>query len=123
VSQDLDELAQRWISYQRSQPRGGNDSNRTPSEVLLDMVLDEPDRAWEVIVKIHEGDPEGSVAGILAAGPLEDLLASHGAHVVDRVVTRARQDPRFREVLRGVWLDGIDTSVAQSIEHILGPVR
>src|SRR3989449_8134031 len=48
------------------------------------------------------------VLGSIAAGPLEDLLAAHGARFVARVEQQARRDDRFRACLGGVWLNPED---------------
>ena len=49
-------------------------------------------------------------AGVLAAGPLEDLIADHSEHGIDRIETLARRSPRFRYLLTGVWSQGKDKS-------------
>jgi hypothetical protein len=41
--------------------------------------------------------------GRVGAGPLEDLLVSHGAALVDEVDDLARRNPRFAEAMSGVW--------------------
>lgn len=43
------------------------------------------------------------VRGVLAAGPLEDLLAKHGPSIIEDIERLAPADPLFRETLGGVW--------------------
>jgi uncharacterized protein DUF6869 len=39
----------------------------------------------------------------VVAGPLEDLLAQHGAIFIDRVEHSAKTDQRFKRCLGNVW--------------------
>ncbi|WP_051943746.1 MULTISPECIES: DUF6869 domain-containing protein [Luteibacter] len=61
------------------------------------------DDIWNVILHILAKSPPKEVLGMLAAGPLEDLIHYRGADFIDRIEIRARQDPAFRELLNGVW--------------------
>ncbi|MEO8242953.1 MAG: DUF6869 domain-containing protein [bacterium] len=45
-------------------------------------------------------------ASVVAAGPLEDLIALHGGAVIDRIEALARQSDRYRYLLSGVWAQG-----------------
>jgi hypothetical protein len=58
---------------------------------------------------------------VLAAGPLEDLLAYHGSEFIDRVETEARRNPRFRDLLGGVWRNTITDDIWARVEKIRGP--
>ena len=60
----------------------------------------------------------------LAAGALEHLLRRHGALVIDRVLGAARQDPKFRRCLAGVWgHSGMEKTVRERIDEILAPPK
>lgn len=59
---------------------------------------------WLAILKILEKRPASSVIGVLAAGPLEDLIDGWGAEFVARIELGARQNSAFRHLLGGVWL-------------------
>lgn len=41
--------------------------------------------------------------GILAAGPLEDLIHAWGPAFIDRIEVQAHRDLAFRHLLGGVW--------------------
>jgi hypothetical protein len=43
------------------------------------------------------------VVGLLAAGPIEDLLSYHGAHFIEQVEQTACADERMQWALGGVW--------------------
>jgi len=40
---------------------------------------------------------------MLAAGPLDDLIADHGDAAIERIEREARHSARFRFALTGVW--------------------
>ena len=61
------------------------------------------DYAWAIVQAIHARDPELTLVGVFSAGPVEDLLSYHGPAVIDRIENKAEQDPKFAQVLGGVW--------------------
>lgn len=63
-----------------------------PTESALDLLDD--------LLRAPSAD-----IGAVGCGPLEDLLVEHGATYADKVATRARQDPVWREAVGAVWLD------------------
>lgn len=58
---------------------------------------------WAAILEILSHDPPESVLGVLAAGPLEDLIDASGPEYIERIELQARRDPAFRYLLGGVW--------------------
>jgi len=73
---------------------------------------------WRFIVAAYQRDPTDKVVAVLAAGPVEDLLAKHGAEFIDRVVELARKDPKFNYVLGGVWRSSIADDVWERVQSI-----
>lgn len=71
-----------------------------------DLVRSDPERAWLVIQLIFAACRDDVERACLAAGPLEDLLAKHGALFIDRVEHAASNDDNFRELLVGVGATG-----------------
>lgn len=56
-------------------------------------------------------------AALIAAGPLEDLLAASGPAIIGRIETEAAAHPRLRYALTGVWSEGsAGTPLWQRIE-------
>lgn len=45
-------------------------------------------------------------AALIAAGPLEDLIAASGPAIIDRLEAEASAQPRLRYALTGVWAEG-----------------
>jgi hypothetical protein len=72
------------------------------SDLLFDAVTDDPETAWDLVVRLVAGAPDGDALGWVAAGPLEDILCEHGADFIDRVEALAGSDERFRRCLGGV---------------------
>ena len=81
---------------------------------MLHLVEDNPSTAWEIIKFLIEHYEEAdyyattktdaqTVIGLLAAGPLEDLLSGHGPAFIEEVERNASQDRRWAWALGGVW--------------------
>jgi hypothetical protein len=69
----------------------------------VDDARDDPERAWYFILYAPDDPRCAEHFGVLAAGPLEDLLSFHGAAFIDRVEALAHQNPKFAFLLGGVW--------------------
>jgi hypothetical protein len=70
---------------------------------LDDLIRDEPERAWRIIVALAERVSTPEAKSLLAAGPIENLLSQHGPAFIDRVEQRAQSDAGFNYLLGGVW--------------------
>lgn len=46
--------------------------------MFMDLVEESPELCWQAILAILARKPNEKVLGILAAGPLEDLINDHG---------------------------------------------
>jgi hypothetical protein len=53
---------------------------------------------------------------LLAAGPVEDLLALHGGQFIDRIEAEAQRSPAFAHVLGGVWQRDMPSEIWQRVE-------
>lgn len=71
---------------------------------VQDLAGSEPDALWEVVLNALDLQPSEEVLGMLAAGPLEDLIQDHGVRFVDRVEDKASQNPAFAALLPKVWV-------------------
>ena len=82
----------------------GDESSSWANDELLGLVWHDPERAWPIICSIVERNPPKWLLGILAAGPLEDLLRAHGPRFIERVEEVALQNELFRcDVLACVY--------------------
>jgi len=101
-------LAKAWIAYIRFSVKNKkyDGEGLWASDKLVDMERADPESLWPIILLIHSLNEEEAdlvVAGCLAAGPLENLLAYHGPQFIDRLEAHARRSPKFAFLLCGVW--------------------
>jgi uncharacterized protein DUF6869 len=80
-------------------------------ELMMDAVRDVPETVWSAILKILEHELTDDQLALLAAGPMEDLLAQHGAQFIERVEAEAERNPRFNHLLGGVWRSSMTEDV------------
>jgi hypothetical protein len=81
------------------------------SDVLREAIDHDAEYALQIIDAIHELDSKQEAVAAFSAGPVEDLLASQGANVIDEMELRARRDPSFAFVLGGVWKNAMTDEV------------
>lgn len=72
---------------------------------LLSCAADAED-CWKAILEVLALNPPENVLGVLAAGPLEDLIDECGEQFIERIEREAREHRVFRDLLRGVWKSG-----------------
>ena len=88
---------------------------------LEKLVENDPARAWAVILCIlSTAHQDENALDNLAAGPLETLLARHGRDVVEWVEAEAKANPKFKELLKGVWGNAIDEAVWAKVRSLSG---
>lgn len=124
----LQRLIDGWLAYHRATKTGEIGVVKMPvSDELFqfvtnvdDLVRDDPERAWLAIQLIFAGCRDDLERACLAAGPLEDLLAKHGPLFIDRVEQAAANNNDFRELLAGVWRNGIDHPIWERLQRAAG---
>jgi hypothetical protein len=113
-------LAESWIAFWQEREKTGKfPRSNDAAEAVSDLALSDPDAAWEVILEILclvEPKPENPLFQSLAAGPLEDLLSSHGRAIIDRLEVEARRSPPFNLLLGGVWKGGMPMDVWERLQ-------
>jgi hypothetical protein len=90
--------------------RPGGDST------MYDVVRDEPEIAWPAILQILQRELTEDQIAVLAAGPLEDLMAVHGAQFIERVESEAARNPRLNHLLGGVWQSKMEPEIWQRVQ-------
>ena len=115
------ELVNAWIIAEDA-VKGSTEKedNSWATYILIHLAIDEPEETWEIILRIHNENISENVRGMLAAGPLEDLLVYHGEDFIERVRELATNDPLFKETLGGVWLDENDNPICEEFYKIAG---
>jgi len=116
----MDELVVGWIALATAQadgPKVDVEEVFWAWEAASDLTKDHPDLALQFVLKVFEKGMSEKMLSMLAAGPLEDLLERNGAVVIDRIETMARQDPKFRDLLGGVWQNAMSNDLWQRVER------
>ena len=114
-----EEIADGYIALQHAPKKAKERDDLFWSfEAMCDVVESEPERALELILMILSRDDSAPVVQILAAGPLEDLLARHGAAIIGKVEAAARRNPKFAFLLGGVWPSSIAKNVWRKVEAL-----
>jgi hypothetical protein len=113
-------LMQCWAQYWSKDPAVSEEGAWAFGE-LLDLVETEPERAWESILYALNCMECLPHLGVLAAGPLEDLLCLHGVKFIDRIERLAVSDPRFAHVLGGVWQSQIPPEIWARVQQVRDP--
>lgn len=103
LGRPIDYLMECWIAAQSPDPLIKEEHIWAFME-LTDDACENPERAWECILFAAK-DPRftDNHIGVMAAGPLEDLLSYHGPAFIDRVEQEAKINRRFAWTLGGVW--------------------
>jgi hypothetical protein len=83
---------------------------------MYDAVHDSPEVAWPAILEILKRGVTDEQLSLLAAGPLEDLLASHGAQFIERVEQESGRSPSFNRLLGGVWQNQMSQDIWSRVQ-------
>lgn len=105
-----------WIALQNAMSKTQKDRHSWAHSHMWNIVRDDPDLAWEIILAILDEDSRDKVIENLAAGPLEELLGTHGEAVIERVELHARQRPEFRHLLGGVWQNSMPDTIWAKVQ-------
>lgn len=101
-TEEIEDWAAAYIGFQR-------DANRAteghPQWWAVERFMEDGhwEDNWVAILAILTREGSDALFGILAAGPLEDLIHGAGPQFIDRIENEARRNPAFRGLLGGVW--------------------
>ena len=110
-AQTIIDAAEDWL--RNSQAEDGD-------ATMGDYIFDTPEFVWDVIMQLIQRDLSEEQLALLAAGPLEDLLALHGTHFIDRIEQQAQSSPKFAHLLGGVWRRGMPSEIWDRVERARG---
>jgi hypothetical protein len=91
-------------------------STEWASSRVIELALDQPEELWDFILEVLKREPPEEVIEVLAAGPLEDYIANLGDKVIDRVEEQSAADPKFRNLLGGVWRNSMSDEVWKRVQ-------
>jgi hypothetical protein len=107
----IDRLVPRWAGRRGKSPRWAQGWFQTVAEEL-------PAVAWPVVLALVQLARSDEDLAWVAAGPLETLLAHHGALVVGRVEQEVAVNHKFRKALSQVWRNRIPDAVWRRVETL-----
>jgi hypothetical protein len=111
---ELNAIVDAWVAGQEAEPGApqyGSDWSAVSQVLGWAVPGSEPELLWRFILAAYRRQLSGHIFGMLAAGPLEDLLSYYGREYIERVEALAREDERFRLLLGGVWRLGMTEEV------------
>ena len=111
-SDQLKKVATAWVEMWLLEI---NDPMRSKYDWVDDFeyeaVYENPNLAIDLILEILKLGLSEKSKEVLAAGPLEQVLANHGDAIIERVELLARRDPQFSSLLGGVWQNNMSDEV------------
>ena len=108
-----DRLVDAWLNLQR---------NWWAHKALEELIRENPSQGLRALENIaHRAEGDLMLLGMLAAGPLEDLLAWHGENIIGEVEALAKRDPAIRRCLAGVWQNQMSDEIFARVQRSAEP--
>jgi hypothetical protein len=112
----IEQLARVWVE-QTDKPFKDHDDNwRAFQDYERDLVESDPDAALDLVIAVLKTETNPFLLSVLAAGLLENVI---DMPVIDRIEREAKADPRFLELLGGVWYSRKPDAVKARLDAIL----
>lgn len=83
-----------------------------------EVVYEKPDQALDLVLEILKQPISNKTKEVLAAGPLEQVLAVHGSKIIQRVEQLAKTNQKFANLLGGVWQNDMSEEVWKRIQKV-----
>lgn len=111
-----------WLAWAAWQSDPANQGRQNGELIGFDQfdwtVRKHPEHAWQCILATVADPRSEPFLGLLAAGPMEDLLGYHGHAFIERIEREARQSPRFAWTLGGVWQCQMTDEIWQRVQLV-----
>lgn len=115
-----EEIAKDWIALEYAEEGSQTHESKFWAYMVLDdLRVEDPERCWLILNKIIDIDSSDLILMNLAAGPLEDLLVTHGSDFIGRIESAAKSDPRFRMMLKMVWRNNMPEVVWERVQRVV----
>jgi len=112
-----EKLILHWIRYNELEEKSPEREKYFWAECKInDYIETDPELVWKLLLNILSREISQWAVGLLAAGPLEDLLSYYGPQLIDRVEKEARISPKFRLALTGVWQGGMTDDIWKRVQ-------
>jgi len=96
-----------------------NEENFWAFSAMSDLCDEDPRLAWSITLELIERADDEYEIGVVAAGPLEDLIRKHTDTIWADVVEKAHTNPRLAAALQGVWVFEDDGDVFHRFNELL----
>lgn len=83
---------------------------------------DDPDMGMAIVALALSMFDDPAFLGVIAAGPLEDLLQKPSSEILERILAESRKNARFRWLLRGVYPHAIAETARLQIAAVVGSI-
>lgn len=114
---NLDQLVDAWLLANETKKAVADQCPAVEIAMELPMAAANREFLWLFIRQLTQSATTKYQLGMIAAGPLEDLISSADPAYIDKIEILARKSKRFRYLLTGVWPQGRRDSIAwQRIE-------
>jgi hypothetical protein len=116
VDSDLGLLAEAWVAE-------GLDASRRAAigdahDRAWDLCQDKPEKAFQLVLEVLRRNHSNEILKVLAAGPLENILAKHGEAMIERVEAEAKSNPLFAKLLGGVWQNDMPEHIWNRVQKV-----
>ena len=115
---EFNQIVDAWIAGETAhEDSSEREANWWAIERVMDWSLQhDGESLWRFILAVYQRNIPSNVAGVLASGPIEDLLAYDGPQFIERVEELARTDPKFNWLLGGVWRNAMTDDVWRRLQ-------
>ena len=122
----IEDLARSWIRYQEAWEKSGGPCRACTElqwayNLAEDLVVDQPELSWELILSVRRFNRSEMIEQMLAAAIFEDLMSMHGSKLIDRVVAEAKRDPTFLGVIRGSYRANMSDEIWSRLKALVEP--
>ena len=113
-----EKLIRHWIRYNELEEYSPERKEYFWAECKInDYIETDPELVWKLLLNILSRDINERTIGLLAAGPLEDLLSDYGPQFIDRVEKESETNDAFKYALTGVWKGGMDDNIWRRVQE------
>lgn len=117
----VESIARAWVAMHHAPPDSEQyRDNFWAYEQIDELREEDPEACWRIIQVILHLDSSDEILSNLAAGPVEDLLGSHGEKFIERIETAASEDASFRKLLAAVWENNIPQEIWTRVKKVAG---
>ncbi len=109
TEKQVTEWAKDYIQFQLSIKTEENNLEKidfTPSLRLNNLLSEDHESCWLVILEIVNLTNSRKVLDVLSAGLIEDLIEDYGELFIDRIESIVKENPKFKLMLENIWHSG-----------------